>query len=128
VPAVIPAAAVVASVVLLGLAVMQAGLAAGRPWGRLAWGGQHEVLPSGLRIGSGVSIALYALFAAVIVTAAAVARLLPEGVAGVAIWVLAAYFALGVLVNGVSRSPVERAVMTPVCLLLAVCCLVVALG
>jgi hypothetical protein len=122
------AAAFVVTAVLAGLAAMQAGLAAGRPWGRLAWGGQHRVLPSRLRIGSAVSVVLYAFFAAVVLTAAGAVRLLPEGFAGVATWVLAGYFLLGILLNGISRSAVERAVMTPVCLVLAGCCLVVALG
>ena len=125
---VITTAALLASGVLLCLAVLQAGLAAGRPWGRLAWGGSHEVLPSRLRVASAASIVLYACFAAIVLTAAGLVRLLGDGVTGVAIWVLTGYFALGVLMNGVSRSRVERAVMTPVCLLLAVCCLVVTTG
>jgi hypothetical protein len=126
VPAVVGAAAVLASVILGGLAVFQAGLAAGRPWGRLAWGGQHVVLPPRLRVGSAVSIALYALIAAVVLTAAALLEVVPQGFAGVAIWVLVGYFGLGVLLNGISRSRPERAVMTPVVLVLTLCCLLVA--
>jgi hypothetical protein len=125
--AVVEAAAVLASALLAGLAVFQAGLAAGRPWGRLAWGGQHSVLPTRLRIGSAVSIALYAAVIAVLLTAALPVRLLPQGFADVAIWVLVGYFTLGILLNGISRSRAERAVMTPVVLVLALCCLVVAL-
>ena len=123
----VAAAAIVASVILGGLALFQAGLAAGRPWGRLAWGGQHEVLPTRLRIGSAVSIVLYALIVAVVLTAARLARLLPQGFADVAIWVLVGYFALGIVLNGISRSRAERAVMTPLVVVLALCCLVVAL-
>jgi hypothetical protein len=126
--AVTQTAAVVATAVLAGLAVLQAGLAAGRPWGRLAWGGQHEVLPPGLRRGSVVSIVIYALFAAVILTAADLVGVLPRGVADVGIWVLTGYFLLGVVTNGISRSRLERAVMTPVSLVLALCCLAIALG
>ena len=122
------AAAVVATAVLAGLAVLQAGLAAGRPWGRLAWGGQHEVLPSRLRVSSVMSILAYACFAAILLAAAGVLDLVRQGFADVAIWVLTAYFALGVVMNRISRSRTERAVMTPVALLLAVCSLVVALG
>jgi hypothetical protein len=128
VPAVVEAAAVLVSVILGGLALFQAGLAAGRPWGRLAWGGQHVVLPPRLRVGSAVSIGLYALIAAVVLTAAALLELVPRGFAGVAIWVLVGYFSLGVLLNGISRSRPERAVMTPVVLVLTLCCLLVALG
>jgi len=50
--------------VLLGaLAVFQALLALGAPLGRFAWGGQHLVLPTPLRIGSAVAIAVYFLLA-----------------------------------------------------------------
>ena len=45
-----------------------------------------------------------------------------------AIWVLTGYFALGIVLNAISRSRPERLVMTPVVLLLAACCLVLALG
>jgi hypothetical protein len=51
-------AAIVACAVLAGLTVFQAALIAGAPLGRFAWGGQHDVLPAKLRIGSAVSIAL----------------------------------------------------------------------
>ena len=124
---VILTAAVVACVLLAALAVLQILLAAGRPLGRFAWGGQHEVLPTGLRIGSAVSVVLYAAFAVVILQAAGAFSVLPGGIADVGIWVLTGYFALGVVVNGISRSVPERLVMTPVVLVLAVCCLVVAL-
>ena len=57
-PRVIVFAAVVASVLLAGLAVFQVALIAGAPLARFAWGGQHRVLPTRLRIGSAVSVAL----------------------------------------------------------------------
>lgn len=121
-------AAVVACVLLAGVAVLQVLLAAGRPLGRFAWGGQHEVLPRHLRIGSAVSVVLYAAFGAVVLQAAGVLSVLPDAVADVGIWVLTGYFALGIVLNGISRSLPERLVMTPVVTVLAVCCLVVALG
>ena len=122
------AAAVVACLILAALAVFQALLIAGRPLGRYAWGGQHEVLPRNLRIGSAISILLYAVFAIIILESAGVADMLPDVVAEVGIWVLTAYFALGIVMNGISRSKPERAVMTPVCVVLTLLCLVVALG
>src|SRR4051812_7904610 len=119
-------AAVVALVLLGALAVFQALLAAGRPLGRFAWGGQHAVLPARLRTGSVVSIVLYAVFAVLILHAADLLDLLPGGVASVAIWVLAGYFVLGIAMNAMSRSRPERLVMTPVVAVLAVCCLALA--
>jgi hypothetical protein len=128
VPRVIVVPALVALVLLTGLAVFQVALIAGAPLGHFAWGGQYRVLPSKLRIGSAVSLVLYALFALVIwgsMTRLSVAG----GDAGVdvGIWVLTAYFGAGVLTNAVSRSRPERFLMTPVALVLVACCLVIAL-
>ncbi|MCF6744269.1 hypothetical protein E9529_08255 [Blastococcus sp. KM273128] len=124
----ITGAAVLACAVLGGLAVFQVALAAGRPWGRFAWGGQHDVLPPRLRTGSAVSVVLYLVFAVVILQAAGLVAVLTATVADVGIRVLTGYFALGVVLNGISRSRPERFVMTPLVLVLAACCLVVALG
>ena len=121
-------AAVVGALLLGGLAILQALLVAGAPLGRFAWGGQHVVLPAGLRIGSAVSVALYAVFAVVMLQAAGVFSVLPDGVAAVGIWVLAGYFVLGVAMNAASPSRPERLVMTPVAMALAVVCVVLALS
>jgi hypothetical protein len=127
---VIMVAAVVAYVLLAALAVFQIALIAGAPLGHLAWGGKHRVLPRRLRIGSAVSVLLYAVFAWII--SAGVARATdvgdyiydtPPGV-----WVLTAYFGLGIVVNAISRSVPERVVMTPVVAILFACCLVIALA
>ena len=119
--------AVLGCALLGALAVLQALLVAGRPLGRFAWGGQHDVLPTGLRVGSAVSIALYAGFAVLVLGAAGALDLLPGGFVDVAIWVLTGYFALGIVMNAISRSRPERLVMTPVVLVLAAICLVLAL-
>jgi hypothetical protein len=52
----------------------------------------------------------------------------PLAVAAVAVWVLTAYFGLGVVMNAASRSRPERLVMTPVALVLCGACLLVAAG
>ncbi|MCW2534874.1 MAG: conserved rane protein of unknown function [Modestobacter sp.] len=121
------AVALVGAALLGCLAVFQLLLVAGAPLGRFAWGGQNVVLPTSLRIGSAVSIALYGLFALLILQTAGAVTVLPRGLVGVAIWVLTAYFAVGVAMNAASRSRRERLVMTPVVLALAVACLVLAL-
>ena len=113
---------------LAALAAFQVLLILGRPLGRFAWGGAHEVHPLRLRVGSAISIALYGLFAVVVLDRAEITDLLPDAMADVGIWVLVGYLALGTLLNGISRSKPERNVMTPTVLLLAVLCLVVALG
>ena len=123
-------AAVVAYVLLGALAVFQIALAAGAPLGALAWGGKHRVLPRGLRIASAVSVLVYGLFAAIIAGAVSsqdrFGDYIPETPVG--IWVLTAYFGLGVIANAISRSRPERFVMTPVAAVLCACCLLVALA
>ena len=123
-------AAVLTAVILGLLAVFQLCLALGAPWGRFAWGGRHDGrLPTGSRVGSAVSIGLYALFAAVLLDRAGVIEAIPsDSVVRVGSWVLVAYFALGVVMNGISRSPAERAVMTPTTLVLAIGAFLVATG
>jgi hypothetical protein len=119
--------AVAGALLLSGLAVFQVLLIAGAPLGRFAWGGRHAVLPVRLRVGSAVSVALYVLFAVLILQAADAFSVLPDGAAAVGIWVLAGYFVLGVAMNAASRSRSERLVMTPVVLALAAVCVVLAL-
>jgi hypothetical protein len=126
---VIMVAAVVAYVLLAGLAVFQVALAAGAPLGHLAWGGKHRVLPKGLRIASALSVLVYALFAFMISRAAALASETGDYRSDYpAIWVLTAYFGLGILANAASRSVPERLVMTPVAAVLFTCCLLIALA
>jgi hypothetical protein len=116
-------------VILGALTVFQLLLVAGVPLGRFAWGGQHEVLPARLRVGSVVSILLYAAFALIGLERAQVTDILPgDTFESVAMWVLTSYFTLGIGMNAISRSKPERLVMVPVCVVLAVLSLVVALG
>ncbi|MGO4103373.1 hypothetical protein AB4Y63_05425 [Leifsonia sp. YAF41] len=122
-------AAVLICIILGLLTVFQILLIAGLPLGRFAWGGQNEVLPTRLRIGCAVSVVLYVLFALIVLEAAGLTSLIQsETFVTVAMWVLTGYFALGVLMNGISRSKPERNLMTPVSVVLAGLCLVVAMG
>ena len=123
------AAAVLVCIILGLLAVFQLLLIAGLPLGRFAWGGQDEELPPNKRIGSVISILLYALFALIVLEKAQLTNVIAnETFVTVAMWVLTGYFALGIVMNAISRSKPERYTMTPVSLVLAGLCLVVALG
>jgi hypothetical protein len=121
-------AAWLATGMLAALAVFQAALVAGAPLGHFAWGGQHRVLPRGFRIGSVVSITLYAIFAMIILQRAGVIAALPAAVANIGIWVIAGYLALGIPLNAISRSRPERLTMTPVVAVLFGLVLIVAMG
>lgn len=120
-------AAVAACLILAALAVFQVALALGAPLGRFAWGGQHTVLPTSLRIGSALSIAIYAVTGAILLArAGAISLGVSDRTVEIAAWVVTAYFALGILMNAISRSRAERLVMTPTCAVLAALSAVVA--
>ena len=122
-------AAYIALVVLTLLAVFQIALIFGAPIGRFAWGGQHRVLPLNLRLGSLLSLVLYDTFGLFLMSKAGIWELIQdEWVLQLGLWIFTAYFALGVIVNGISRSKPERYVMTPVAAVLFICFLIVALG
>ena len=123
-----PIAAIALCVVLAVLAVFQLALIFGAPIGRFAWGGQHRVLPTKLRIGSAVSIVIYTIIALLALDRAGLVDVVPEVVSTVGMWVVFAYFVLGIGMNAISRSKPERYTMAPVSALLAVLGLLVALG
>ena len=114
-----------AALLLVAIAVFQACLAAGAPWGAYAWGGQHPgVLPTKLRAASGVAVVLYLALVLVPLGAAGWIGWTPPAFL---LWGLTAFFVLGALANGASRSQAERAIWTPVTVVLAGCFLVLAL-
>jgi hypothetical protein len=123
-------AALIATALIGALVAFQVALALGAPFGAAAWGGRNAgVLPRGLRIASGiVGVVVYPVMAAVILAAGGVIddEWLPVDPV-VAMWVLTAFFALGAVVNAISRSAPER-VWAPVSAILAVCCAFIALG
>lgn len=123
-------AAILACVVLALLVVFQGCLSLGAPWGRLAWGGQHDGrLPARLRVASAASIGLYVAFAVLLLDRAGVVDAVSaDALVRTGSWVLVGYLVLGVLMNAVSRSKAERAVMTPTAFVLAVCATFVAAG
>lgn len=115
--------------ILFSLSVFQILLILGKPLGNYAWGGQHEVLPNRLRVGSVFSIMLYIVFSILLVSKAGLVDIIPDGLfLSVAIWVVTGYSVLGIFMNAISRSKKERLLMTPVVLLLAVIFLVVAVS
>ncbi|MDN3496832.1 hypothetical protein QL996_12900 [Planococcus sp. APC 4015] len=116
------------TVVLVALAIFQIALAAGAPMGRFAWGGQHRVLPARLRVGSLVSVLIYAVIAVIAWDRVGAVDLFPSLFSGVAMWVIFAYFVLGILMNAISRSKPERNAMVPVSIVLAALSFCIAMG
>lgn len=122
-------AAVLAVVLVTVVAVFQLALALGAPLGKAAWGGRNEeVLPTGLRIASGIAaIVVYPFISLYVLASADLVDLewLPIGATGM--WGLTGFFTLGTVANLASKSKIER-LWAPVSLAIAVCCAIVAIG
>ena len=116
------------TVILAALAILQLALVFGAPFGRFAWGGQHRVLPVRLRIGSAVSILIYALIDVIAWDRVGAIDVFAQQFSEVAMWVIFAYFALGIPMNALSRSKPERYTMVPVSAVLAVLSFFIAMG
>ena len=122
-------AAIVAVVLLAVIVAFQAALALGAPWGRAAWGGAHERLPTGLRIASGFAVVLWLVAALVVLTRAGYEwSPVPSSVARWGVWVLSGMLRVGTLMNLASRSRLERLIQTPIAAVLSILCLLVALA
>ncbi|HEX2739045.1 MAG TPA: hypothetical protein VHM69_01260, partial [Rubrobacter sp.] len=103
-------AAVAAALGFLVMAAFQAALALGAPLGSAAWGGAHEgQLPMGLRIASAVAVAVYSLFALLVLGRGGFQGVpLPYGVLRWGTWVLVVLMILGMFMNVASSSGWER--------------------
>jgi hypothetical protein len=125
----VEASAVAAAVGFVVVAIFQAALALGAPFGRAAWGGRRARLPGGLRVASGIAIVVW-LAAAVIVLGRAGIEVvaLSRVVLRWGAWALVVILALGALMNLASRSPLERWIWGPVTVVLAILTFIVARG
>jgi hypothetical protein len=124
--------ALVATALLALAAAFQVGLAAGAPWGQMAYGGRVVAVPGPLpqayRLGSGVAaVVLLGAMWVVLASVSVVGRgPVPVTVLTVLLWCLAGAFALNTLGNARGGHPVERWGAGTVTALLAVLCGLVA--
>lgn len=122
--------ATVTAIVILGLlSVFQIALALGAPLGQFAWGGKHKNLPLNLRIGSIMSLFIYTGIAVCLLSKSGLYPIIPLGtLLDALVWIIFAYFVLGIFMNAISRSKRESYTMTPIVIILAGCMLTVALA
>ncbi len=120
-------AASIATFLLVLLICFQLALAAGLPLGQVAWGGQHKVLPMNLRRGSLAAAALLGIATWIVLARASLVEPGPAPLAvGIATWIFGGYMVLNTLGNLASKNPLERRIMTPLTIVLAVCFFLVA--
>jgi hypothetical protein len=121
--------ALIAILTLTGLTLFQLALIFGAPLGKFAWGGGSRILPVRLRIGSFISIVLYAIFILFISSKAGLLSVISnQQILTTGLWVFTVYFFIGIGMNAISRSIPERNLMTPIAAILAMSFLVVTLG
>jgi hypothetical protein len=124
-------AAVLATVLFLGMAAFQASLALGAPLGAHVLGGRSQgKLPNRLRAFSAIAAAILA-GGALVILARAGAIGWPAGATGLLIpatWVIAAFLVLNTLGNLASKSRLERTVFAATTAALAILSAYVALS
>jgi hypothetical protein len=121
-------AAALAAIGFVSLAVFQAALAAGAPWGHAAWGGESADLSAAQQGASAVAAVIYVAAALIVLCRAGLvwpgrgdAALVRWGT-----WFFAAAMLVGDLPNFASQSRWEIVVLGPLALVLAALCFVVA--
>lgn len=117
-------------IVLIGAVVLfQGALAAGAPWGSLAWGGRFPGrLPMQMRMASVASALLLVAFGITVAARAGIAFPNAHAPSTTLVWGVVVYSGLGVVANAITRSRWERRIWLPVTVLLLVSSYVVATG
>lgn len=101
---------------LATIGAFQLGLALGAPWGRASHGGAHRgTLPTHLRAISGIAALGYCAGAVLILRGSGSPQLRTHSFT-----TLAVVMGVGTLANAASRSPIERAIWTPMTALTSV--------
>jgi hypothetical protein len=123
-----PWAGILAAIGFAALAIFQAALAAGAPWGHAAWGGEKADLSAAQQSASAVAAVIYIAAALIVLCRAGVIWRARTNAAIVrwGTWFFAAAMAVGALPNFASQSRWENFVLGPLALVLAALCIVVA--
>lgn len=111
-----------------GMAIFQILLAMGAPLGNLAWGGFYKKLPMKLRISSFFSAIIFLL---IIITVAEKLNLLysfnSPKIIQYLLWFFFILFSLSTIANIFSQSKMEKRIMLPIAIILALSFLMIIL-
>jgi hypothetical protein len=121
-------AAVIFAVASAGVILFQIGLALGAPWGAYAMGGTNPGrFPPAMRVAAAVQGLLIALLVVVVLSDAEVVlpALADEFVW--LIWLAVAFSAVSLVLNAITRSPLERRLWLPVAAVMFLSSFLVAL-
>ncbi len=122
-------AALVFSIVTLGVIVFQIALAVGAPWGAYAMGGAFPGrYPPRMRVAAAGMAALLGLLVLIVLSSAGLIIVpMLEGLPSL-IWLVVAFSAVSVVLNAASRSAGERRIWVPVAIVMLACSLIVAVS
>jgi len=121
-------AATIAVVLFTGMSIFQLLLVLGLPYGRLAYGGKYEKLPSKMKIISLIGIVIFIFASLSVLERAEIITIFNNLMfVTVFIWIIAVYLAFITLTNAISKSKWEKLIMTPISLTLAICCFIVVI-
>lgn len=125
----ITAAAVTYAVLAAAVVVFQFCLTIGLPWGEASMGGRFPgKYPPRMRFVSATNMAVLSFLAIIVLSKADV--LLPQlrSFSNVAIWFVVAFSAVGVVLNTITPSKIERTIWAPVTVLQLAAVIIVALS
>ena len=120
---------IIAVVLCSIMSIFQLLLAIGLPLGSFAYGGKYNKLPNNLRIMSIIAIGILVFASISVLARISVIPIFEDSIVFIiAMWIFAFYFTLNTLANVTSKSKSEQRTMTPLSLILAICCFIVAIG
>lgn len=115
------------SLFLLLFAIFQLLLVIGAPYGEAAWGGrQGKILPRNYRIASVFSCLFFIFSILVVLSSTVIIDLFSSSFADGYMWFLTVYMGLGIIMNAISRSKIER-YWAPVIAVMFIMCLMIVL-
>lgn len=109
------------------LAVFQIALAAGAPFGKFAWGGEHITLPLNLRFGAISAVLRYAFIAFIALDRAGIIAVLPEEFSFWVMWLIVGHLGFSVILSLFSKSKYEKMTLAPYTFVMGVLSLLIAL-
>lgn len=120
--------AILACVLFLLMIVFQVLLAIGLPYGRVAYGGKYEILPTNLRVMSLIAVGIFSFGIINVLERVNILTLFNnELLTTIVVWIFAVYLTLNTLMNVASKSQWEKRIMTPISFVIAVCCYLLAI-
>lgn len=120
---------VIGSILFIFVIVLYLLLLQGQPLGEYALGGKYKVLPRKARAVCLAAILIQIFAMLILLQGGGVINMgIPGMITRIACFVFAAYFSLNIVMNLMSKSKKEKAVMTPLSAIVAVCFWITAIG